>query len=143
MPTIKRSVAVQQPVEKVWDFLSDFTTTESWDPGTVSCERVSGDGGVGTVYRNVSKFMGREVEIEYTAVAVVPGREIRLHGRTGAMEMEDTMRFHADGDGTRVDYIAHFEPQGLTKLVTPLMAPFFKKLGDDAAVSLERTLSRL
>ncbi|MCB0907014.1 MAG: SRPBCC family protein [Nocardioidaceae bacterium] len=143
MPTIERSVAVQQPVEKVWEFLSDFTTTEAWDPGTVSCERVSGDGGVGTVYRNVSRFMGREVEIEYTAVEVVPGREFRLHGRTDAMEMEDTIRFHAEGDRTRVDYIARFEPQGLTKLVTPLMAPFFKKLGDDAAESLERTLSRL
>lgn len=143
MATIERSVAVQQPVEKVWDFLSDFTTTESWDPGTVSCERVSGDGGVGTVYRNVSRFMGREVEIEYTTVEVVAGREFRLRGRTGSMEMEDTMRFHAEDGRTRVDYIAHFEPQGLTKLVSPLLAPFLKKLGDDAAASLERTLSGL
>ena len=35
-------------------YLSDFTTTNEWDPGTVSTERVSGDGGVGTTYHNTS-----------------------------------------------------------------------------------------
>jgi hypothetical protein len=28
----------------VWAFLSDFTTTEEWDPPTVSTVRVTGDG---------------------------------------------------------------------------------------------------
>ena len=44
----------------VFAYLSDFTTTTEWDPGTVRTTRESGDGGIGTRYRNVSRFLGRE-----------------------------------------------------------------------------------
>jgi uncharacterized protein YndB with AHSA1/START domain len=52
---LQRSVTVDASPEKVFAYLSDFTTTEEWDPGTVRCVRTSGDGGVGTVYLNTSK----------------------------------------------------------------------------------------
>ena len=44
---ITRSVETTTPIEKVFAYLSDFTNTEEWDPGTVSTRRVAGDGGVG------------------------------------------------------------------------------------------------
>ena len=46
MPSVERTVTVTQPIEKVWAYLSDFRTTEEWDPPTVSTVRTSGDGGV-------------------------------------------------------------------------------------------------
>ena len=78
-----RTIAVERPVEEVFAYLADFTTTTRWDPGTVRTTRESGDGTVGTRYRNVSKFMGRTVELTY----VVEDRDTRwidrqvtLHG---------------------------------------------------------------
>jgi uncharacterized protein YndB with AHSA1/START domain len=59
MPKIERTMTVQKPLDQVWAYLTDFTNTEEWDPPTVSTTRISGDGGVGTVYRNVSKILGR------------------------------------------------------------------------------------
>jgi hypothetical protein len=44
-------------VDEVWAFLSDFTTTEGWDPPTVSTVRATGDGGVGTEYANTSRVL--------------------------------------------------------------------------------------
>ena len=41
---IERSVTVGQPVDRVFAYLSDFTNTTEWDPGTVRTERVAGDG---------------------------------------------------------------------------------------------------
>ena len=49
---VERSFVVDRPVEEVFDFLADFENTESWDPGTVETRRTSGDGGLGTRYRN-------------------------------------------------------------------------------------------
>ena len=65
MPTLERTITVDTPLDAVWAFLTDFTTTERWDPPTVSTELASGSGGVGSVYRNVSKILGREVEIDH------------------------------------------------------------------------------
>ena len=70
MTTIERTVSTTAPPEKVFAYLLDFRHTTEWDAGTVSCERVSGDGGPGTVYRNVSEFAGNTVELEYTVEPV-------------------------------------------------------------------------
>src|SRR5688572_7664880 len=77
MPHIERTITVPKPVDQVWAFLSDFTTTELRDPPTVRTTRESGDGGVGTVYRNVSKILGHETEIEYTVVDVEPLKKLQ------------------------------------------------------------------
>lgn len=143
MPKIERSVTVQKPLEKVWAYLTDFTTTEQWDPGTVSTERIAGDRGPGTVYRNVSKVLGREVEIEYTVTQLEPQSLFQLSGTTSAMRMQDTMRFDQTPAGVVVTYTAEFEPQGVAKLAAPLMPLGLKKLGDNAAASLETALQRL
>ena len=35
MATIRRTIEVPRPLTQVFDYLSDFTTTNEWDPGTV------------------------------------------------------------------------------------------------------------
>jgi uncharacterized protein YndB with AHSA1/START domain len=67
---IERTVTTTSPPEKVFPYLVDFRNAEEWDSGTKTCELVSGDGGPGTVYRNVSEFVGNTVELEYTAQTV-------------------------------------------------------------------------
>ncbi|GAA4400352.1 hypothetical protein GCM10023153_27760 [Ornithinibacter aureus] len=52
--------------DRVFAYLTDFRNAKQWDSGTTSCEVVLGDGGPGTVYRNVSEFAGTTVELEYT-----------------------------------------------------------------------------
>ncbi|NGZ99852.1 hypothetical protein G5V59_04825 [Nocardioides sp. W3-2-3] len=72
MPTVERTITVPKPVSVVWDYLSDFTNTEEWDPPTVSTTRTSGDGGVGTTYKNVSSMLGHETEVDYEVVRFEP-----------------------------------------------------------------------
>jgi uncharacterized protein YndB with AHSA1/START domain len=143
LPKIERTLTVDKPLDQVWAYLTDFTNNEEWDPPTVTTERISGDGAVGTVYRNVSKILGREVEIEYTVVEVEPKSVFRLRGTTSSMEMLDTMRFAQSPEGTTVTYTAEFDPQGVAKLAQPLMPLGLKKLGDDAAEQMRQVLERL
>ena len=78
MPTVERTITVERPVQAVWTYLTDFTTTEQWDPPTVSTVCTSGDGGVGTTYHNVSRLLGREVEVDYEVVQYEPYRVFEL-----------------------------------------------------------------
>ena len=57
---LERTVETAAAPSVVFAYLADFTTTTEWDPGTVETMLVSGDGGVGTRYRNVSSFLGRK-----------------------------------------------------------------------------------
>ena len=143
MKHIERTLVVQQPPERVWAYLSDFRSTNEWDPGTVLTERTSGDGGVGTVYRNTSKFLGNETELEYVVTDVEPGRQIRLRGDNKTVTSYDTITVEPAGSGTSVTYLAEFELHGAAKLATPVMGLPLKKLGDDAEAGLRKALEGL
>ncbi len=141
---LKRSVTVPVAIDQVFAYLSDFTTTEEWDPGTVRTELVSGDGDVGTVYHNVSKFMGRETELTYTVIRHEPGNVFVVQGKNSTLTATDTMTFVADGDqSTTVTYEADFAFNGIARFVAPLLSPAFTKLGDEAEKGLQRSLSKL
>lgn len=141
MPVVERTITVDQPPTAVWAFLSDFTTTEEWDPPTVSTERVSGDGGVGTTYRNVAKFRGRRTEVDYVVVDYVEGRRLCLKGHAHGLLVIDTFTVEplADG-GCRVTYEAQFIP---VIGVRPFALPSMRQHGDFVAESLQESLEHL
>lgn len=143
MPEIDRTVTTSAPLEDVFRFLTDFTTTEQWDPPTVSTTRTSGDGGPGTTYTNVSKVLGHEAEVEYTVEELVPLERFRLSGRATGLTLDDTMTFSSDGSTTTVRYVAQFHTEGVAKLAEPLLPVALKKVGDDAAAGLQEALDRL
>lgn len=143
MKTIERVVAVNKPAAAVWEYLSDFRSTNDWDPGTKQTTRESGDGGVGTVYKNVSEFAGKEVEIVYTVTEMTPGQSYTLVGTTDALTSTDTITVSGTDATAEVTYRAEFEFHGLTKLADPFMGPPLKKLGDDAQEQLQQALEKL
>ena len=139
---IVRTITVDRGAPEVFAYLSDFTTTEEWDPGTVRTIRESGDGGVGTRYHNVSKFLGRETELTYVVEEVESPRRLRLRGENKTVVAHDTMTLEpTPSGGTELTYRAEFEFKGVAKLVAPLAAPAFKRLGDKAEQGLLEALS--
>lgn len=144
MPSVERTVTVQQPLSKVWSYLSDFRSTEEWDPPTVSTVRTSGDGGVGTTYKNVSKFLGNETEVSYEVTEFVEQERLQLRGDAGdSLKLLDTLTFESSGEETSVTYHAEFEPQGAAKLAAPLLPLALKVLADKVAESMETRLRDL
>jgi uncharacterized protein YndB with AHSA1/START domain len=146
---IERTVTVDRPLGTVFAYLADFSTTTEWDPGTVSTVREMGDGGVGTRYRNTSRFAGRQTELTYVVEERQENQRIVLRGENATVVAHDTMRFDAVPTGagpdlgTRVTYTAEFEFKGLSRFVAPLLAPALKKLGDDAERGMREALLRL
>ena len=99
---VERVVTTDTPLDRVYAYLSDFTNTTEWDPGTVRTERISGDGGVGTAYRNISTFLGRQTELTYTVVERVEGKVIALQGVNKTVRAKDTMTFAPAGAGGKI-----------------------------------------
>ncbi len=144
MQTIDRTIVVEGGDQQtIWDYLADFTTTEEWDPPTQTTVRVSGDGGVGTVYRNVSKILGSETEAIYEVVVHEPPYRLELEGQAGSLKLHDVITVEDAGDRVVVHYHAEFDPHGIAKLAEPLLPLGLKKLGDDAAEQMEKCLRRL
>lgn len=141
---IERTVTTSAPVEAVFGYLADFTTSTEWDPGTIRTARVSGDGGVGTVYHNRSRFLGRQTELTYVVEQLLPHSVIRLRGQNATVVAHDTMTLVAGPTGgTVVTYRAAFSFQGLARFLAPLLRPSFRRLGDEAEQGLRVALDRL
>lgn len=143
MASVERTITVDKPLTQVWDYLSDFRNSEQWDPPSVSTTRESGDGGVGTVYHNVSKLLGKETEVTYTVTERVEGERLQLQGDAGSVQVLDTLTFEETPEGTAVTYHAQFEPTGAAKLATPLLPAALNALAEQVETSLRDHLQRL
>jgi len=140
---VKRTLVVNVPPERIYPYLSDFENAVEWDAGTVSCTRVSGDGGVGTTYTNVSKFVGRETTLTYTTQALEENRLFAIRGENDTVISDDVITMTPSGTGTEVTYTAEFTFKGVWKYVAPLLKPALDKLGNDTEKTLRGALVKL
>ncbi len=140
---LQKTVVVDKPLYAVFGYLSDFTTTTEWDPGTVTTVTQHGDGRVGTTYLNTSTFLGRTTELTYVVQELVPGERIRLRGENKSVVAVDTMTFHMVDAGTEVTYQAEFTFKGPARFVAPLFKPALERLGQQAQAGLYQALNKL
>lgn len=139
---IDRTVTVASAIDDAFAYLKDFTTTEQWEPGTVRTKRISGEGGIGTCYHNVSRFLGRETELRYVVEELDPPRHLHLRGTNATVVSDDTITLRPTPDGgTEVRYRAEFSFRGVARILGPLLTPAFKRLGDNAEKGLRAALS--
>src|SRR5262245_33697653 len=121
MIQVERTVTAPRPPEPLFAYLSDFTNAEEWDAGTLACVRVSGDGGVGTVYRNTSSFLGRTTQLDYVTQRIDAPAVFGIQGRNKTVTSTDTISLeHVDADTTAVTYRAVFEFHGAARWLEPI-----------------------
>jgi uncharacterized protein YndB with AHSA1/START domain len=143
MIEMEREVTTTVAPGVVFDYLSDFTTTEQWEPGTVRTTRIDGDGGVGTRYANTSRFAGRTSDLEYEVIGVTPGRSIQLRGQNDSLVAHDTITVTPHDSGSKVTYRIEFEFQGVLRFGEPLLRIPVSNLMDKGVQGLRRELAKL
>jgi carbon monoxide dehydrogenase subunit G len=143
MPSAHRSLTTRTSPEAVFAYLADFVNAEEWDPGTVECRRLDGDGGVGTRYRNVSSFLGRTTTAEYVAEELEQPTYVHFRGRNEQFTGHDRLRLEPHGDGTRVTYDADLAFSGAARLAVPLVAAYLPFLANKTVRQLRDRLDRL
>ena len=134
-------ITVPRPPSEAFAYVADFETVAEWDPGIQSSRRVSGDGGVGTVYDVQAYFRGKTVPFTYTVTELEQGRRVVLDGVGEKATSRDTIVFEPAGGGdTRITYTADFRLKGLLRLVEPFLGRTFTTLAQRALAGLEAEL---
>ena len=139
---VERTFIVASSPEGVVEYLRDFSRTEQWDPGTVTCTRLDeGPVEVGSRWRNVSTFLGRKTELVYELTRDDP-QGLRFVGRNDTATATDDISITAGPapGTTKIGYHAHLEFSGLAKLGAPVAKLALEKLGNDTERSLIRVL---
>jgi carbon monoxide dehydrogenase subunit G len=140
---VERTFTVSRSIDDVFDFLSDFENTNEWDPGTIHTQRTSGDGGIGTIYENRSRFAGRETELTYKTIGFERPTFFSARGTNKTATATDSMTFTRDGDRTQIHYRADFQFHGIIKFVAPLvLRGKLDSLADETVEQIRRTLER-
>jgi hypothetical protein len=124
-------------------YLADFRHAEAWDPGTVDCELVSGQGGPGATYRNVSEFLGRRTELSYRTLTHHPIDRLHFQGTNDSFVGDDRLAFAPHAAGTEIEYHATFELRGAAQLALPVVAAYLPVLARKTIRQLKRTLDEL
>jgi carbon monoxide dehydrogenase subunit G len=135
------SVATPRPLDEVFTYLSDFSTTQEWDPGVVEAERVGeAPVGQGTEFRLVAEFLGRKTPLTYRIVEYDPPNAVTFRGESSTVVSLDRITFEPSGTGTLVTYDADLAMKGALKVADPLLALAFRRVGDRALEGLRKTL---
>ena len=138
-------------IESTWspqaafDYLSDFGNTRHWDPSVARTRKLDGGPvGYGSAFLVVTRFRGREVELQYRVTEYQPDERVVMTAETPWLRSVDEITFEpaGAGSGTRVTYNAALTLKGPYRLADPLLQRAFNRLGDAAAAGLERELNR-
>ena len=130
-------IEVPVSVEESFAYVADFTTVAEWDPGIHESRKVSGDGGVGTVYEVQAEFRGKTMPFTYTVTAFEQDARIVLDGVGEKATSVDTISFEpAPNGGTRITYSADFELKGVLRVAEPFLGGTFRTLARKALLGL-------
>lgn len=141
MANYNATVSSPKSPEEAFDYLADFSNAPEWDPNTNSSECISGvPGSVGSKYKVLTEFGGREMELTYETVEVDRPRKVVLRSGNSSTDIRDTMTFRPTASGTDVTYDANVAPKGLMKIADPVLTLMFKRVGDRAADGLRKAL---
>lgn len=144
MVRVTRTFTVDKPAEVVVNYLADFSNAVHWDPGTVSCEREdTGPVKVGSTWRNVSKFLGRETALSYRLAGLQPGHITLVGTNKTATSTDDITVRDVTPAGSEVTYRANIELHGLARLGAPVVRAALDRLGDQTASKIQQEVARL
>ena len=145
MTTTSRTVTVTRPLAQVAAFLSDFSTTEQWDPHTLSCRRLDvGPVAVGARFENVQHLAGHDSTLTYMVTEYDPGHRSVLEGGSDSVRTRDEMVFAPTPEGgTAVTYTVDVHLLGVSRVGAPLLPAVMKKIADEGAEGMRQRLLQL
>jgi uncharacterized protein YndB with AHSA1/START domain len=118
MPSAERTVTVDQPIEGVFDFIANGRNATTWRPGVLDIERVSGDGGQGTVFRQgVVGPRGRRVDADYEITAFERPTRLAFRAIAGPVRPEGEYELESLGGATVLTFSLRAELRGLNRFL--------------------------
>ena len=95
-------VVISQPVEQVFEFVTNPKNNAKWQTGILELEMTSENHlEAGATYRCVNRFMGKHIESEGIITDYTSDKSCRIRIRTASFTAEYCMFFEAVKEGTK------------------------------------------
>jgi len=128
MTVLQETADVARPVEEVFAYVSDFTTTQEWDATAITARKVTpGKISEGTEFDVVCALPVGSINLRYKIEQLEHNKRIVLSGRGRFFDIRDTISFSSSKRGTKIEYCAEF-----------FFKPMINSLGSISSSGLER-----
>ena len=127
--SIKVTVTVNAPVDKVWDVFMNSDHLKHWLTGFVSSEHLTGSiGEAGSTSKLTLLERGKELEVVEKVLHVVPQQQYSFNMQHKSLNSLIDVRFISVGQLTEIIQAVQYSPKGIfMKLMMPLMKGQMKK----------------
>ena len=109
MPKIERSVTINAPVKKIFDYIADPKLQVEWLPGMIEVKDIKQtEQGVGSTYKFAYKVAGMRFEGEDIVEEYIPNKKMVTRSK-GGIESSWTWNFEPYNDKTKVEVIVEYK----------------------------------
>ena len=118
----ENSVTINQPVQQVFKYVTDFSNNAAWQSDILEMELTSEETcGQGATYRCVNRFMGKAIETDWLVTDYEPARRCCIRITSGIVTGWSILDFESVDEGTR------FTTSGVLDLTHFKLAGFLVK----------------
>ncbi|MBK5108629.1 MAG: SRPBCC family protein [Anaerolineales bacterium] len=97
---ISKSIDINRPAETVFQYVTDISQAPSWRPN-LSVRDFSGEPfEVGTTWSEVTKFMGRDMVVNFEVTALEAGRHVETKQEGGGVSANLVWNFNPGTDNS-------------------------------------------
>jgi uncharacterized protein YndB with AHSA1/START domain len=145
MITLRETINVKSPIEKVYDYLVNLENVQRWQPAVIEVTRLTeGPTRVGTSFREVVRFMGRQYTSTCEIVELEPNRMFAFNATSdGPLEYKTKYTFEPADGGTRLEIVGSFQTKGAWRLLEPIMKGEIRKESQMELVAVKKAIESL
>jgi len=115
-------VFINRVREDVFAFVFEPANATQWQEGVVLAEFTSeGPIGIGSTWRNVSKMIGREIDIEFKVIDYDPPHRFCYKSISGPIQTKTCVTFDSQNGGTLMTYSGEGQPGGILKMAEGIL----------------------
>jgi hypothetical protein len=123
MVRIEGEIAIDRPVDEVFDFVADERNEPRYNPRILRVEKLTpGPIGQGTRFRAETTTMGRTAGIAIQYTAYQRPRRLGSSIQMSAADIQGTLSFDPTAGGTRMGWTWDVRLRGWYRLLTPIIA---------------------
>ncbi len=125
---VEASVAINRPIEEVFDAISRVYKTKQWVSGVIDSRMLTSEPvQAGSRFHQATRFLGRTVESDSVISEYDAPMRFSLKSEGGPFPFEFHYSFETKGEGTKVTMIVEGETGGFFKLTAPIFQKAAKR----------------
>ena len=122
MISLELSIFIDRAPEDVFAFVFEPANAAKWQEGVVLAEFTSeGPLGMGSTWRNVSKMMGREIDMDFEVIDYDQPHRLCWKSISGPIQTKTCATFESQNGGTLITFSGEGAPRGFLRMAEGIL----------------------